>query len=467
MHTVAIAVVLSMLCAPCAFAGAVDANEYQKRLKVYQTIEPVGQSALGESINLYTGETSFTHTDLRFEGIGPPIEIVRRLSRRDGGQDGVPNGFGDWHLALPHIATLTPGNEGWQVGADAPSVARCTQFGPMYSPPEGAAPRYGGLDQRQWWRGYQLVMPNAGTQDLLRRTASNDRKPTTGTWPAVTNAHWQVGCLPATRNGQPGEAFVALSPDGLKFRLDHLSYAFYPPLSQNVSMEGKPAVYTLTRRMARMHVTRVEDRFGNWLDYTWEGHRPTRIAASDGRIVSFEWDVASARIVSITQQPGSAKQRTWRYAYRDNRLSSVTLPDGSAWSFDIGDLVAASPRSVSLSGCFASGFDPIGGAGSTPAGQFDATATLRHPSGLTGTFRLAWRLRAQSSVPSHCMGQTSMYESLNPYYRTLSIIDKILSGPGVPRQAWTYAYSPARASVDRMCTQGCATTAHVEVTDPA
>src|SRR5688572_32123897 len=84
----------------------VGADEYNKRLKIWQMIAPGGDTPFGEQINLYTGELSFRQTDIRFPGIGPDIAITRSTGTSLDERSGDPLAFGDWDIALPRIETL-------------------------------------------------------------------------------------------------------------------------------------------------------------------------------------------------------------------------------------------------------------------------------------------------------------------------------------------------------------------------
>ncbi len=86
-----------------------------------------------------------------------------------------------------------------------------------------------------------------------------------------------------------------------------------------------------------MLVSRVEDRFGNWLTYAYSGDLVTDIRASDGRHVAIAYVDGGPRISSITVDGGAAGSRTWTYTYTKSTanivysLTTVTQPDGSAW----------------------------------------------------------------------------------------------------------------------------------------
>jgi hypothetical protein len=61
----------------CAVMGGLRAqevsveDEYLRRLKVYETIQPVGSTPFGERLNLYTGDLTFSQTDVSLEGKDP------------------------------------------------------------------------------------------------------------------------------------------------------------------------------------------------------------------------------------------------------------------------------------------------------------------------------------------------------------------------------------------------------------
>jgi YD repeat-containing protein len=448
--------------AMAALADVRPEDEYTKRINVHRTVQPMGQSPFGENINLYTGEATFSQVDITLEGVGPPIAITRELLKPDPEGGGMtPAGFGDWTLSLPHIATLVSEYAGWQVGSSSP-YARCTQFAGIYSPPI-YAPRKGGIESSLWWRGYQLSIPGAGMQDVLFRSSTETHKPPTGTWPAGTIADFLVGCGPTTVNEPAGrEGFVVLAPDGTRYTLAYIAYAPYETIMEEVDVD---IVYQLPRQEARMLPTRVEDRFGNALTYTYDGNKLTRIQATDGREVAIDWNTSLPHIDAIRVMPGTAQQRTWTYTYDANgQLDQVILPDNSRWSFDINGAIQTPLAPIQLTGCF-----PNVTVMSPPT-TTNGAAHIVHPSGLVGDFTFGWRMHAQSYGLSFCDTQPAtqeVYESGNPYFLSMALLSKTLSGPGLNPQTWTYAYDAPHASVDRLCpNNSCISTTFVDITNP-
>ncbi len=301
-------------------------------LKSAQTISPGGDTPFGERINLYTGELSFNQVDLSYDGTGPTIVLARTTSTSQEDRSLDPPAFGSWDLSIPRIETLLRiGRTDYRWGASENGYARCTQFAP---------PSLGYTDQ---WHGMDLVTEDGDRHPLLKRdTTKYNAKPTVViegqsiVFTAVTLDNWQIGCLPETANADipgatiaVGEAFLVVSPNGTKYWMNYLR----AKRAENVDVYDPVSGRELVRRQfATMYATKVEDRFGNYVEYHYTGDQLTSITASDGRSVTIDWRSDAPLIDSITQQEGSAHQRTWQYTYpcptgEHPWLSQVTLPD--------------------------------------------------------------------------------------------------------------------------------------------
>lgn len=90
---------------------------------------------------------------------------------------------------------------------------------------------------------------------------------------------------------------------------------------------------TITKKLTRgrfyLVATKVEDRFGNFVNYNYNtSDRLTSIAASDGRTISFAYNGSNV-LTSAT-----AHGKTWTYAYdAAGKFVSATLPDASKWEY--------------------------------------------------------------------------------------------------------------------------------------
>lgn len=484
-------------------------TEYLNRIKVADSVQPLGDTPFGESISLYTGVVSFKQTDISYLGIGPTITLTRSYEA-----SGSPITFSndlsmaDWDLSIPEITTVVPGNRAGSVGnwsvttGATTSQSRCTQFNEVSQQPYA----YG----YSWWHGYQLITGDGSSQPLLKRTASNTLAPGNNTagYPIVTPGHWMISCLAGTANGMPGESFMALAPDGTKYWFNQLVYgAALETLVEQIPWPNRPAdgvalapggsnggdgsttssvpapdtpnVYWgidelfLPRKTGHLYATRVEDRFGNWLAYKYDtSGKLIEITASDGRLVVIAWRVDAPLVDSITLQPGVPEARTWRYEYSNptdkwaRLLTRVVQPDQTAWSFAMGGSSQVKLPSPDPDGaCYMRGFKQIA------ADDNFAAMTITHPAGLVGRFDLALRAHARARVPTSCILANG---SINPasehlpvVYLSLSLGRKTFSGPGVAPVSWSYRYSPAIGSTEEECTAApCREWQWVEVTDP-
>lgn len=475
-------------------------DEYKKLIKVNEDIQPLGDTPFGERIGLQDGSLSFSQTDVSLSGTGPALTIGRTFALHgvEDRPDLQARAFGDWDIELPQIFTVTADQNnvtGWQVAASNPN-AICSSFGP---PPSVAAPtgdsERADWEPKTWWQGYQLRIPGQGNQDLLTRSAANTATPGVAglAYPIVTRANWAVGCLPQAANDASIEGFLAVSPDGTKYWLDHIAYRYMPSLTRPLG--SGPETFAgihifasaedfITRREGRMLVTRIEDRFGNSVSYTYSGDDVTDIAASDGRHVTLTYQTdpdtgaSSHRVSTITVQGGDAGTRTWTYSYVKSNanlvytLTSVQQPDGSSWGYNLDPLNGAWIDSRTSGGtCGAIGVP--GNMDSPPI-----TATVTHPSGLAASYTVAPLKRGRSYVPQECMSGPNVpatpnypgtWAAIPNASYSMAITQRVLTGTGLPPNGlgWSYSYSAANESWAQDCTAvACATTVSTDVAYP-
>lgn len=407
--------------------------------------------AIGDQVNYQTGALTFRQVDIDLPGQGPNITISRTF---DVGTRTAWNWrhdleFADWDMEIPSVSTnTTMGSNDWKVVGSNPT-ARCTQFGPAAS--------VGSYTAHYWWRGAHLEIPGIGRQELMQRAPENTAVPavTIGgvaqTFNIVTKNHWAITCLSTLKDGVAGEGFLAVSPQGTKYWFDKMVYYF-----EAYDFDGDTtSLYPGSRWKASLLVTRIEDRHGNFLTYSYTGNKLTGISSSDGRALQIAWTANRGKpgssteiyhIDKIISLPGTPLQRTWQYSYLDRGtaqgtntqprwdLRTLTLPDQSSWFFDIGAL----PNSCvdNQAGCYWHYPNSISG-------------SIRTPSGLTGTFTLSSSIPFRNgqfavSPPSTAWANASLQLlELDPItFQSPFLREKTLSGPGV-QQTWSYGYSGA------------------------
>jgi YD repeat-containing protein len=475
-------------------------SEFQKKIKVSQDIEPLGEHPFGESISLYNGGLSFDEVDVTASGTGPTIQVSRSFHTPEqppGGvyYDFIDNAFVDWALDTPRIETLSaasgtgnsvpPDTAAWFFISDVNRCSQATTAPDEYVTFKGTVITY---SNDQWWHGYQLIMPGSGSQEVLLRDAGNTQVPsmtdTNGaaiSFPLVTKEHWVIGCLSSTSNGKPGQGFLAVSPDGTRYYLDVLLYK----TTDSMIFGGGGALH---RRIASMAVSKVVDRFGNTVNYVYDANgNLTNINASDGRQVQITYetwqnpakdqfgnyyDPPGYRVHSVILQQNSTRPRTWTYTYSSDpvvpRLATVVLPDNtptnkSQWTFSLGT-IAPTPGDgylITNEGCDYT---------LHPADGTVSSGWITHPSGLTGTFYVQGIIRGRSAVPEVCLNMggspTATYATRFPaVYKSNAVVKKVLSGAGMPTQTWTYGYSAPNDSWSSC--SGCATTVTTDMVDPS
>jgi len=387
-----------------------------------EVIEALGPNLMGDSVNEYSGGLEFTQTDVSIPGNNAlQVQVGRRKAVGVIQAYAGTGLFANWDLDIPRLRTIATQKEpNWYGAGASTNFNRCSQFtAPPFTVADEPAvfPRLTILPN-SFWDGYHMYIPGSGDQTLLSRVSGNPIYPSDGSaaqYPILTNKHWQISCLPALDNG-PGEGFEARSPDGVRYRFDHLAVRSYKTLI-------KPGV-----------VPRVE------------GWRVSSIASSDGRSITFAYSGNGNRIQSISD--GS---RTWTYAYNAaGNLQTVTLPDMSSWTIAV-DALGREPYPAGDPGC-----DNDADWTSKPP----AIGTITHPSGAVGTFTLNMTTHGRAGVP----GQNCVQTNVGRFFGAWSLTSKTLVGPGMPAMTWSYAHSGGAGSF-APC-NGCSNTKTVTITDP-
>ena len=223
----------------------------------------------------------------------------------------------------------------------------------------------------------------------------------------MTPEQWFFSSLPATANGVKGEAFrrgrrmarywfdwpVKRAAPVLKKPGEGPLTSPRPRSTQDLGPGPEPNVlsdqWLLSRDEVWILPTRIEDRFGNVLTFTYDPANPWRLQsleASDGRRLTLSWD-SSGRVTAVSD--GS---RSWSYTYgSSNSLTAVTLPDGSRWQYSLAAVAAARITPQQDSGGGSSFFCEVR---SSSATQSTTIGTLTHPSGAVGQFSSAGAARA-------------------------------------------------------------------------
>ena len=433
------AVALLMLASGLAMAqtAILPYREYAKRTDAAQKVGPLTDSAFGANISLYNGSTSFRAVDISLSGnSGLPVQLARTLDIDDRTSDYRPTtgGFADWQLDVPYIDGTFIASVGWKVGGGSGSTARCSNT---------VAPTMSGTWQLEdIWHGYNLHVPDATSEQLLINNVAGVPNPTDGqTYPWLTKSGFRIRCLSSLASGS-GEGYLAVGPDGTKYWFNWMvNKALAPtrnPLLMNIN-------HNTPRDRIFLFATRVEDRHGNWVTYSYTGDKLTQIAANDGRAITLAW--SGDRVVSAT-----AASKTWLYQYQTGGaanyasgpgLMRVELPDGSDWRYSAtGSLKHVEQWQPSQEG-------PTGTCSDLWPPEQIFGYTIKHPAGASASYSFEAKRHIRTRIVWMCESneQTPLEELAVPNFAdVISLVSRTVSGPGITPKTWTYEYGEPNSS---------------------
>ena len=439
-----------------SFVGATQAQgpiakpweEHAQMIESRRAIGALDMNLFGDSLSYYTGGLSFSVTDVDLPGNNElPVSLTRVFHGIHLQEYWGDGSFSDWSIDLPSISGIYLAETGWVTSSPGSPQNRCsTPYNLSYPPvvQKGTNTIYPG----DYWHGMEINIPGRAGGDLLHTYENAATQPASGSWPWMTNDWTYIGCLSTLKNST-GEGFMALTADGTRYWFDWMATAHVAGM-----LIESDVVY---RRRYALYATRVEDRFGNWVEYTYTNDpaanvRPTRILASDGRQITISYN--GSRISSV-----AAHGRTWSYAYAAStgRLSSVTLPDSTSWTIDFSGFIDAwLPWHYTHK-------DPINGEPwrtcESPPDLDDVEwiGRITHPSGVVGKFTLSPQQFGRSMVPRQCAriiqdpGQPGYHDPYQNYeysvlpvrWDSIALVNKHISGPAVPPMEWNYQYVAA------------------------
>ncbi|HET6396917.1 MAG TPA: RHS repeat-associated core domain-containing protein [Pseudoxanthomonas sp.] len=428
-------------------------ERYSQRLDASRKLAPLRADAFGDRVSLAHGALSFSVTDVSIPGNNAlPVAVTRSYEVRS---KKVADNFmfGDWDIEVPNINAVFATN--WVVDHNSPAT-RCSSADG--APTQAASTLGGDLRVGDFWRGINVSIPGVASGEMLRQEAGTQR-PTNGVDYRWVTADGMVhfSCLATVKN-TTGEGFLAIDSSGTRYWFDWMAQYVEPALNTSLSnYPHRPASFALRKNV--LYATRVEDRFGNYVTYTYTNAwnapaKLTTISSSDGRQVSFTY--SGNRVSAVSD--GS---RTWSYAYQTTpkgrpTLSQVTLPDASKWTLGLAQFTDAE---IKFSEVVTPGeIIRTCTMGQLPENEFDEpVGTVSHPAGATATYRVFTTRHGRASVPLSCRNVTTTPADATPgtnndvnddvplypsSFYSLTLKSKSVSGPALPAMTWTYAYQP-------------------------
>ncbi len=422
-----------------------------QQLQVDTEITPETTDLFGEQIDIGTGGLTFVQTDVSIPGNSSlPVAISRKLLDPKDRYNGTRE-FGLWSLDLPHISTsliraLSAYNENPDYSGSWGQNIACSgrlKPGPYYGD-------HTNVTSYEYWNGDSIYIPGKGNSAINGFNGNFDRK---------AKENWKIDCFD-TANGYEG--FIVTTDNGTKYTFGQLrlirgievtkpwpTLDFPPEFDRHGKCTLRCDHYYIYH--AFMLVTKVEDRFGNWVEYDYTDHTTssgskkllTSITANDGRSISLNYRANDIIIDNIV-----TNGRTWQYNYNEgytdpevDYLTSITLPDNRSWGFS-----GYSPMYVTEgvpSDFVESAIDPAAYCMPLPRAT---TLTITHPDGLSGTFETSNTVQGRTEVPKDPLGTVLPDGTINTYrvkrcYSALSISSKTLTHPSGETYTWNYDYS--------------------------
>lgn len=416
-----VALVTCLLPARVVAQGSYNLHEKGiERINDARKVAPLSIDRLfGDQISHFNGGAEFYSVDISVPGNNDlPVELRRALTVDDRSRvNGLHlGGFAEWDLDIPRLSSEVATAKGWHPAGGTVNQ-RCSVPGPMEDIISVAAEDY--------WNGYRMHIPGDGDQSLLMNSSPMIPSAGGGPHPWITKNMWRISCKSSTKNGYPGEAFVATSPQGVRYHLDWVVARQHSSVNRDLNS------FPVFRQAVHFLVSRVEDRFGNWVDFTYSSDKLIGITSSDSRQITITW--TGSKITSASSSVGN-----WSYSYTGEKLSQVTLPDASKWSY-----VSTGALAISAPGWSPPIEDPTGCPDSLEEPMGAYTLGITAPSSATAQYTFQVRQHYRSNVPENaCYINSPQYWFMKvPRFNwSLTLVSKVVSGPGLPAMTWSYNY---------------------------
>jgi RHS repeat-associated protein len=447
---------------PGSGAPAEEVKDYGYNFHEQNNITPdiptLTTDLFGDKIDPSSGSVAFEQTDLVIPGnSGLSVGITRTLSDPDSWFRETRE-FENWSLSIPHVRSTyitdrsgNAKNAYWAVGEACtrrlnsnPNFSNYVSYGPNSLDTQAYA---GAKDS--YWNGDTVSIPGYGTTKFTEKAGDP-------TYKRYNSRNWDVTCITNADGTQGfkitldnGVTYImgkqrtveSIKPFNLSpsFGLTQCNGTTRPCPIEAVGPSDPDETVQYPQFFVFMQATKVEDRFGNWVDYSYHSDgRLKNITSNDGRTIDIYY--SGSRVSSIT-----ANGKTWNYSYNDYRvktLERVTRPDGKAWIFDHDK---DSNNSLWIYGNIAQHAQaPHHGIQCIESGTRDFIA-ITHPEGMQGSFVLDEVCQGQSNVPK-IRRPNPLRRNYDTYFipnasNLFAISTKTLTMTSGESYVWNYDYS--------------------------
>jgi len=382
-----------------------DYYNFLQRNKVNSDLAPLDVTLAGEQIDQYSGSLSFRTTDVSLAGNSAiPVAFTRVVSHGLEGQKQM----GDWDIDIPRIeGRYGYGKEGPNCQDPMPETFHTNKY-------------QTGLTAFYPWdyhHGLSVHSGSGGGGKLISPSASS---PSPYSLPVgarhLTKDNWILSCT-----GSGGKDFIARSPQGLKYTFNVENRKDALPTMKGIAISRTEVVAKL--------VSKIEDRFGNYVEYKYSNGLLTSITSNKGRSIVLAYNTSGTFLGELASVTANGKK--WRYSYKTsttgNHLERVTLPDGTFWLYDI-----AGFRGFYLNGT-------VGYQGAYP----ELSINVTHPQGsmVNIVLRSIWKYKP-GICWSPAKGLGTEVPNINHLCRSrvFAVVKKELSVNNGDSYEWLYEY---------------------------
>jgi RHS repeat-associated protein len=373
-------------------------DEFSKKIKAANTIDSLGDNLFGNNTSESTGKTAFENIDISLAGNSSlPVQFGRRLDIDHRYTPEELGGLGNWDIDVPYIEGTFSKRTGWAViSPTAPNrFNRCTSA----LPPAIEVARF---TPEEVWHGYRVHVPGVLDETMLAEKDAYPDPSDGQSYPWILKSMGRLGCLPALKNGAQGEGYFLKTSNGTKYYFDYPVERWASTLYK--AQKGVPG-YFIERKRIFLLATRIEDRFGNYVNYDYVNGRLASISANDGRRIDINYSAISGTIPSgvITV---TAHGKSWSYTLQNGQLLEVKQPDGSSWKYSAfgsyTSIVQADPtQELEPLSYFSPETFCLDNYDTRYTGNLSLNVT--HPSGASGQFNFEGTHFYRSQVPYFCM----------------------------------------------------------------
>lgn len=417
------------LCANLAFAQTVKGpTTVLEKESLTKELSANNASALGDSYDPVSGAISFSVTDVSLPGNSSlKVELRRKATNTSNYESGLGD-MGGWSLDIPFIrghyidrtinpSQLSVGATGWSAGKECSGDVTS-----VYASAQGSESSGDYVAAHVYWTGKFLHIPGEISENIMPGAGIYTGKQ------ATKSNYYISSCF--TRTG--GEGVIVNAPDGKKYTFGYVV---------NIAA-GMPPPIGNSRYRRMLMVTKVQDKFGNYVDYNYESNQLRSIVASDGRRIDLIYSGANVKTATING-------RTWTYNYQTitkpngvtlTVLKEVVLPDSTKWIYSpefYNQRRATTRRQRSATeNAGLCAFMTYAG---DPASKFTFTVTT--PDRAVIQYVMDDVYHGSYDVQPNAYGYpVPAFENVNCSIRQ-NIVQRSVSGPGFDSRTWQYNYS--------------------------